>query len=81
MIKEAKGCDSMYPRLIQSGQEDEYIQHHGCDVNVVGIHHQRVNGGDPCLVLTSDPKPRLRWTADLHERFVDAVTQLGGPSS
>ncbi|XP_030546424.1 protein PHR1-LIKE 3-like isoform X2 [Rhodamnia argentea] len=34
--------------------------------------------GDPCLVLTSDPKPRLRWTADLHERFVDAVTQLGG---
>ncbi|KAL5981309.1 hypothetical protein ACLOJK_015364 [Asimina triloba] len=34
---------------------------------------------DPCLVLTADPKPRLRWTADLHERFVDAVTQLGGP--
>ncbi|KAI4346472.1 hypothetical protein L6164_007366 [Bauhinia variegata] len=36
--------------------------------------------GDPCLVLTADPKPRLRWTADLHERFVDAVTQLGGAS-
>ncbi|XP_027938010.1 protein PHR1-LIKE 2-like isoform X2 [Vigna unguiculata] len=36
--------------------------------------------GDPCLVLTSDPKPRLRWTSDLHERFVDAVTQLGGAS-
>ncbi|XP_008794716.1 protein PHR1-LIKE 2-like [Phoenix dactylifera] len=33
----------------------------------------------PRLVLTADPKPRLRWTADLHERFVDAVTQLGGP--
>ncbi|XP_038983885.1 protein PHR1-LIKE 2-like isoform X2 [Phoenix dactylifera] len=31
------------------------------------------------LVLTADPKPRLRWTADLHERFVDAVAQLGGP--
>ncbi|KAF8388406.1 hypothetical protein HHK36_027075 [Tetracentron sinense] len=31
---------------------------------------------DACLVLTSDPKPRLRWTTDLHERFVDAVTQL-----
>ncbi|KAK4484965.1 hypothetical protein RD792_007571 [Penstemon davidsonii] len=40
---------------------------------------QRV-GGDPCIVLTSDPRPRLRWTADLHDRFVDAVTQLGGPS-
>lgn len=35
--------------------------------------------GDACLVHTSDPKPRLRWTAELHERFVDAVTQLGGP--
>ncbi|WOL19211.1 protein PHR1-LIKE 2-like isoform X2 [Canna indica] len=33
----------------------------------------------PSLVLTADPKPRLRWTADLHERFVDAVAQLGGP--
>ncbi|XP_009801782.1 protein PHR1-LIKE 3 [Nicotiana tabacum] len=35
--------------------------------------------GDACLVLTTDPKPRLRWTTELHERFVDAVTQLGGP--
>ncbi|XP_038707555.1 protein PHR1-LIKE 3-like isoform X2 [Tripterygium wilfordii] len=35
--------------------------------------------GDACIVLTSDPKPRLRWTAELHERFIDAVTQLGGP--
>ncbi|KAM1302540.1 hypothetical protein ACFX2H_013460 [Malus domestica] len=35
--------------------------------------------GDGCLVLTTDPKPRLRWTAELHDRFVDAVTQLGGP--
>ncbi|KAL1548381.1 pheromone-like peptide expressed [Salvia divinorum] len=34
--------------------------------------------GDACLVLSTDPRPRLRWTADLHERFVDAVAQLGG---
>lgn len=36
------------------------------------------NGG---VVMTRDPKPRLRWTADLHDRFVDAVTKLGGPDS
>lgn len=37
--------------------------------------------GDSGLVLTTDPKPRLRWTVELHDRFVDAVTQLGGPDS
>ncbi|KAF8103104.1 hypothetical protein N665_0188s0060 [Sinapis alba] len=35
--------------------------------------------GDSGLVLTDDPKPRLRWTVELHDRFVDAVAQLGGP--
>ncbi|KAJ0254707.1 Protein PHR1-LIKE 2 [Hirschfeldia incana] len=48
-----------------------------------GDYHGPLDGtnlpGDACLVLTTDPKPRLRWTAELHERFVDAVTQLGGP--
>jgi hypothetical protein len=37
--------------------------------------------GDSGLVLTTDPKPRLRWTVELHDRFVDAVAQLGGPDS
>lgn len=42
-------------------------------------------GGPP--VETSPPptggnaKQRLRWTADLHDRFVDAIAQLGGPDS
>ncbi|MCD9559799.1 hypothetical protein HAX54_018098 [Datura stramonium] len=34
---------------------------------------------DMNLVLSSDAKPRLKWTPDLHQRFVSAVTQLGGP--
>ncbi|KAF5936470.1 hypothetical protein HYC85_027599 [Camellia sinensis] len=32
------------------------------------------------MVMSRDPKPRLRWTANLHDRFVDAVTKLGGPN-
>ncbi|XP_022997778.1 myb-related protein 1-like [Cucurbita maxima] len=30
------------------------------------------------LVLSTDPKPRLKWTPELHQRFVDAVVHLGG---
>ncbi|XP_031129930.1 protein PHR1-LIKE 3-like isoform X1 [Ipomoea triloba] len=72
----------MFPRLVQPRetigltQEDLHLQ--GSNGNAQT--HRVSAAGDPCLVLTSDPRPRLRWTADLHERFVDAVTQLGGPS-
>ncbi|KAG6748810.1 hypothetical protein POTOM_048746 [Populus tomentosa] len=31
------------------------------------------------LSYTSDLKPRLRWTQDLHSCFVNAVKELGGP--
>ena len=37
--------------------------------------------GDSGLVLSSDAKPRLKWTLDLHERFTEAVNQLGGAES
>ncbi|KAE9619239.1 hypothetical protein Lal_00047941 [Lupinus albus] len=64
----------MFSRMIHphEGSEDMMIQGSGSS------NHSHL--GDPCLVLTSDPKPRLRWTTDLHNRFVDAVTQLGGAS-
>ncbi|CAN6320147.1 unnamed protein product [Urochloa humidicola] len=45
--------------------------------------HLLLQGGsipaEPGLVLSTDAKPRLKWTPELHERFVDAVNQLGGP--
>ncbi|KAJ7981168.1 Myb family transcription factor family protein [Quillaja saponaria] len=34
--------------------------------------------GDSGLVLSTDAKPRLKWTPDLHARFIDAVNHLGG---
>lgn len=43
---------------------------------------QAANGpGDSALILSTDAKPRLKWTADLHKRFVEAVNQLGGADS
>lgn len=45
-------------------------------VNLGGLGYE--NGG---VMMTRDPKPRLRWTADLHDRFVDAVAKLGGADS
>lgn len=43
---------------------------------------QGVNdNADSGLVLSTDAKPRLKWTPDLHERFIEAVNQLGGAES
>ncbi|KNA16264.1 hypothetical protein SOVF_090510 isoform B [Spinacia oleracea] len=38
-----------------------------------------VNGNNLSNNHSMSSKQRLRWTNELHERFVDAVAQLGGP--
>lgn len=43
------------------------------DLSGSGVKHATPVGGSG--------KQRLRWTSDLHDRFVDAITQLGGPDS
>lgn len=90
ILKFLERKEEMYPRFIQphhhSQQHQQLHESIGVIVGPIDDIHQvgpttTTSAGDPRLVLTSDPKPRLRWTADLHERFVDAVTQLGGPHS
>ncbi|KAG6407138.1 hypothetical protein SASPL_130122 [Salvia splendens] len=36
---------------------------------------------DPSIFQLSYPRPRLRWTAELHEQFVKAIDELGGANS
>lgn len=55
----------------QHHQQQHYQQHqHGLMMSSLS--------GDIAVMCSPDPKPRLRWTPELHDRFVDAVTQLGG---
>ncbi|PPS04835.1 hypothetical protein GOBAR_AA15845 [Gossypium barbadense] len=61
-------------------------QHQGKNINSssrMAVHNERhlfLQGGhgDSGLMLSTDAKPRLKWTPDLHERFIEAVNQLGG---
>jgi SHAQKYF class myb-like DNA-binding protein len=44
-----------------------------------GLSTGNIGQNELGVVVSTDPKPRLKWTPELHERFVDAVSQLGGP--
>ncbi|KAL6513913.1 hypothetical protein OROHE_019369 [Orobanche hederae] len=37
-----------------------------------------INNKKMSLVLSNVAKPRMKWTQDLHQRFVDAINHLGG---
>lgn len=42
----------------------------------MGLQNQSVH-----FVLSTDAKPRLKWTPELHQRFIEATNQLGGAES
>ncbi|CAI8588117.1 unnamed protein product [Vicia faba] len=59
---------AMMPYKSQGGGEEL--------VDVGGLSGSAVKNAAPA---GGGGKQRLRWTSDLHDRFVDAITQLGGP--
>uniref|UniRef100_A0A2C9VEB2 HTH myb-type domain-containing protein n=1 Tax=Manihot esculenta TaxID=3983 RepID=A0A2C9VEB2_MANES len=52
---------------------------HGQHLECGASKMEPINGGNSLNNPSLASKQRLRWTHELHERFVDAVAQLGGP--
>lgn len=65
----APSSDLVQNNLLAHGQ---YLD---CGTNTMDL----ANGENSPSNSNLASKQRLRWTHELHERFVDAVAQLGGP--
>ncbi|KAE9615510.1 putative sterol 14-alpha-demethylase transcription factor MYB-HB-like family [Lupinus albus] len=45
------------------------------------MNQQNMQNQSVQFVLSTDAKPRLKWTHELHQRFIEATNQLGGAES
>ncbi|CAM8968108.1 unnamed protein product [Rhodiola kirilowii] len=48
---------------------------------VAPVDESTTKGTTSSSTAAGKSKQRLRWTTDLHDRFVEAIAQLGGPDS
>jgi hypothetical protein len=46
-----------------------------------GLSTRNIGLNELGVVVSTNPKPHLKWTPELHERFVNVVTHLGGLDS
>ncbi|RRT80245.1 hypothetical protein B296_00000889 [Ensete ventricosum] len=69
---QSKAFSSISPNSKNSLAHDQHLE---LSDNVVFSNSGRNDSGNSNLAS----RQRLRWTNELHDRFVDAVTQLGGP--
>ncbi|XP_029124768.1 myb-related protein 2 [Cajanus cajan] len=65
-----------YPQQQQAKNMHALRMHNPTETHM--MMHEGNGTGDLTLVLSTDAKPRLKWTLDLHERFIEAVNHLGG---
>ncbi|XP_041015177.1 myb family transcription factor PHL8-like isoform X2 [Juglans microcarpa x Juglans regia] len=68
-----KGRKELQVRQLVKGKVFYSYLIRGIETGLQIMQNQKMN-----LVLSTDAKPRLKWTAELHQRFVEAVEQLGG---
>lgn len=69
----------MYRMDYSSHGHGKGLHHAQADQRSLSVGLGSIGQNELGVVVSADPKPRLKWTPELHERFVDAVTQLGGP--